>query len=98
MVCSANEFLQLDCLDIWYLKELEEWQIEEGAMPRLQSLSLVWVSNLRSLPEGLRYITALQEMKLYKMKRSLVERIQVIDGREGEDFSNVRHIPSIQID
>ncbi|XP_021295567.1 putative disease resistance protein At1g50180 isoform X2 [Herrania umbratica] len=97
IVCSANEFLQLDCLEIWGLKDLEEWQIEEGAMPRLRSLKLDVLSNLRSFPEGLRYITALQEMKLWGMERSLVKRILVIDGREGEDFSKVRHIPSIQI-
>ncbi|XP_017984875.1 PREDICTED: probable disease resistance protein At1g58602 [Theobroma cacao] len=98
LVCSANEFLQLDCLVIVALQELEKWQIEKGAMPCLRSLSLSVVPNLRSFPEGLRYITALQEMKLSSLKSSLVERIQVIDGREGEDFSNVRHIPSIQID
>ncbi|EOY18003.1 Disease resistance protein RPP8 [Theobroma cacao] len=97
MVCSANEFLQLDYLGIGPLKELEEWQIEKGAMPRLRSLELLKFSNLRSFPEGLKYITALQEMILLEMKRSLVERIQVIDGSEGEDFSNVRHIPSIQV-
>ncbi|XP_017984876.1 PREDICTED: probable disease resistance protein At1g58602 [Theobroma cacao] len=97
MVCSANDFLQLEFLDIWLLSELEEWQIGEGAMPRLQSLNLLALHNLRMFPEGLRYITALQEMKLKYFRRPLVERIQVIDGREGEDFSKVRHIPSIQI-
>ncbi|EOY18001.1 Disease resistance protein RPP8 [Theobroma cacao] len=97
MVCSANDFLQLDFLRIWNLPELEEWQIEDGAMRHLRILILGWVSNLKIFPEGLRYITALQEMKLERMKRSLVERIQVIEGREGEDFFKVCHIPSIRI-
>ncbi|XVF83762.1 hypothetical protein PTKIN_Ptkin16aG0518500 [Pterospermum kingtungense] len=97
MKCSANGFPQLDSLWIRYLHELEEWEIDEGAMPRLRSLYLFGVAELRKLPEGLRYLTALEEMKLDWIKRSLVERIQVVDGRQGEDFSLVSHIPSIQI-
>ncbi|XVE99636.1 hypothetical protein REPUB_Repub03eG0216900 [Reevesia pubescens] len=97
LICSANGFLQLDSLVINGLPELEEWQIEEGAMPRLRSLILADIIKLRKFPEGLSYITALQELKLRSMDRSLVERIEVKDGREGEDFSKVRHIPSIQI-
>ncbi|XWS07713.1 hypothetical protein CRYUN_Cryun41cG0013600 [Craigia yunnanensis] len=97
LICSANGFFQLDSLEIEYLSELEEWDIEEGAMPHLRSLDLVGASNLRMFPEGLRYITTLQEMIVCQMKRSLVKRIKVIDGREGNDFSKVSHIPSIQI-
>ncbi|XP_022747993.1 probable disease resistance protein At1g58602 [Durio zibethinus] len=97
LICSANGFPQLDSLEFRSLSELEEWEIEEGAMPRLRSLSLADLDNLGKIPKGLRYVTALQEMRLYSMKRSFVERIQVIDRREGEDFSKVSHIPSIQI-
>ncbi|XWS07708.1 hypothetical protein CRYUN_Cryun41cG0013100 [Craigia yunnanensis] len=97
LICSANGFLQLDSLVIDGLRGLEEREIEEGAMPHLRSLHLEYLLNLRMFPEGLRYVTTLQEMIVCQMKRSLVERIEVIDGREGEDFSEVSHIPSIQI-
>ncbi|XVE69247.1 hypothetical protein DITRI_Ditri09bG0137100 [Diplodiscus trichospermus] len=97
LVCSANGFLQLDSLEIWYLSELADWNIEAGAMPRLRSLDLCNIPRLRMFPKGLKYLTTLQEMKLEYMRRSLIERIEVIDGREGEDFSEVSHIPSIQI-
>ncbi|XVE99632.1 hypothetical protein REPUB_Repub03eG0216500 [Reevesia pubescens] len=97
MSCSANGFPQLDFLYISSLSELEEWQIEEGAMPCLRFLRLDYVSKLWMIPEGLRYISTLKEMKLYGMKRSLVERIQVINKEEGEDFYKVQHIQSIQI-
>ncbi|XVF83771.1 hypothetical protein PTKIN_Ptkin16aG0519400 [Pterospermum kingtungense] len=93
--CSANGFPQLHSFEMILLKKLEEWEIEEGAMPRLRSLRLSCVDKLRKFPEGLRYLTALQEMKLDWLKRSLVERIQVMDGRQGDDFSYVSHIPSI---
>ncbi|PPS12289.1 hypothetical protein GOBAR_AA08366 [Gossypium barbadense] len=94
MICSANGFPQLDFLQIVNLIKLEEWEIEEGAMPCLRRLELVNVS-LGMFPEGLRYITTLQEMSLVGLSSSLEERIKVIDEREGEDFYKVRHIPSI---
>ena len=75
LICSANGFLQLDSLEIGYLPNLEEWQIEEGPMPRLRSLYLTNVPQLRMFPEGLKHITVLQEMELHGMNRSLVERI-----------------------
>ncbi|XVE69244.1 hypothetical protein DITRI_Ditri09bG0136800 [Diplodiscus trichospermus] len=96
LICSANAFLRLDSLDFVLLLKLEEWEIEEGAMPRLQSLRLRDCRKLKMFPEGLRYLTALQEMKLEFMS-GLAERIKVIDGREGDDFSKVSHIPSIPI-
>ncbi|XVF83850.1 hypothetical protein PTKIN_Ptkin16aG0526400 [Pterospermum kingtungense] len=95
--CSANGFPQLHSLEMRWLTGLLEWEIEEGAMPILQSLHLCAVDKLKKLSEGLRHLTALQEMKLELMKKSLVERIQLIDGREGDDFCIVSHIPSIQI-
>ncbi|TYH51803.1 hypothetical protein ES332_D10G304100v1 [Gossypium tomentosum] len=96
MVCSANGFPKLDYLGM-ILRKLEEWEIEEGAMPCLRELELVNVESLRMFPEGLRYITTLQELNLIEISSSLEERIEVIDGREGEDFYKVRHIPSIHI-
>ncbi|KAK5795499.1 probable disease resistance RPP8-like protein 4 [Gossypium arboreum] len=97
MVCSANGFPKLDYLRMRSLYELEEWEIEEGAMSCLRELKLHRLKSLRMLPEGLRYITTLQKLNLIEMLSSLKERIKVIDGREGEDFYKVRHIPSILI-
>ncbi|KAG8480191.1 hypothetical protein CXB51_024944 [Gossypium anomalum] len=96
MVCSANGFPKLDYLRMIFLSKLEEWEIEEGAMPCLRELELS-VDSLRMLPEGLMYSTTLQELNLIGMPLSLKERIKVIDEREGEDFYKVRHIPSIHI-
>ncbi|PPD72844.1 hypothetical protein GOBAR_DD30246 [Gossypium barbadense] len=97
MVCSANGFPKLDYLLMSWLLKLEEWEIEEGAMPCLRDLKLQSLNSLRMLPEGLRYITTLQELNLMQMSSPLEERVKVIDGREGRDFYKVRHIPSIHI-
>ncbi|MFQ6647062.1 hypothetical protein Gotur_020139 [Gossypium turneri] len=97
MMCSANGFPQLDSLQMIGLEELKEWEIEKGAMPCLRRLELADVDSLGMLPEGLRFITTLQEMILTNMSSSLKQRIKVIDGREGEDFYKVCHIPSIHV-
>ncbi|WRX12401.1 NB-ARC - like 10, partial [Theobroma cacao] len=55
MSCSVNGFPQLDSLHI-YGSNLAEWQIEEGAMPRLRSLHLAAVPGLKMVPEGLRLL------------------------------------------
>ncbi|KAK8662496.1 hypothetical protein V6N13_092069 [Hibiscus sabdariffa] len=97
MICSANGFPQLHSLQMDGLAELEEWEIEEGAMPQLQSLCLWKISKLKMIPEGLRYITTLQQLKLEYMGTSLKQRIENKDEKEGEDFYKMRHIPHIQI-
>ncbi|PPD72845.1 hypothetical protein GOBAR_DD30247 [Gossypium barbadense] len=89
MMCSANGFPQLESLQMIGLEELKEREIEKGAMPCLRRLELADVDSLGMLPEGLRFITTLQEMILTNMSSSLKERIKVIDGREGEDFYKV---------
>ncbi|KAE8704598.1 hypothetical protein F3Y22_tig00110450pilonHSYRG00906 [Hibiscus syriacus] len=52
IICSADGFPQLHSLEMFYLQELEEWEIEEGAMPHLRSLCLKEISNLKMIPEG----------------------------------------------
>ncbi|KAA3481885.1 putative disease resistance RPP8-like protein 2 [Gossypium australe] len=96
MICSANSFHQLHSFYINKATNLEEWEIQEGAMPRLRILSLSFNFKLEMLP-GLRYITTLKKLMLRRMPSSLIKRIEVIGEKEGEDFYKVRHIPSIQI-
>ncbi|XP_040959676.1 probable disease resistance RPP8-like protein 2 [Gossypium hirsutum] len=97
LICSANGFRQLEAFGLNKATNLEEWEIQEGAMPRLRSLSLSLNFKLERLLEGLRYITTLQTLILSAMPSSLTKRIEVIGEKEGEDFYKVRHIPSIQI-
>ncbi|KAJ9160196.1 hypothetical protein P3X46_025618 [Hevea brasiliensis] len=95
MVCSAHGFPQLETLTLARLHELKEWEIEEGAMPCLKTLQLLYLSELKMIPEGLKSVTTIQELKITRMTKEFVKRVKVIDGVEGEDFEKVRHIPSI---
>ncbi|XP_058112033.1 disease resistance protein RPP8-like [Magnolia sinica] len=94
MVCSAGGFPLLDTLNIVGLYELEEWRVEEGAMRNLRCLKISFCKRLKMLPDGLRYIITLQELKLEYMSEELKGRVR---KNEGEDWFKIRHIPSLFI-
>ncbi|KAL9282196.1 putative virus X resistance protein-like, coiled-coil [Arabidopsis thaliana] len=92
MVCSKGGFPQLCALDISKESELEEWIVEEGSMPCLRILTIHDCKKLKELPDGLKYITSLKELKIRKMKREWKEKL--VPG--GEDYYKVQHIPDVQ--
>ncbi|XP_058112998.1 disease resistance protein RPP8-like [Magnolia sinica] len=94
MVCSAGGFPLLDTLTISGFNELEEWRVEEGAMRNLRCLGISFCNRLKMLPDGLRYIITLQELKLEYMSEELKGRVR---KNEGEDWFKIRHIPSLII-
>ncbi|KAF8394055.1 hypothetical protein HHK36_020257 [Tetracentron sinense] len=95
MVCSNRGFPQLELLMLSYLGELEEWRVEEGAMPSLRHLEIDCCRKLRMVPEGLRFVTTLRELEITGMPQNFKQRLQVLDGRGGQDLYKVQHIPSI---
>ncbi|KAH7688998.1 P-loop containing nucleoside triphosphate hydrolase protein [Dioscorea alata] len=102
MVCSAGGFLMLESLFIanWYDKKLmgvrmgeampnlEEWSIEEGAMPKLTFLRLTSCEKLKMLPD-FRHVMSLQKLELYCMSKELIRRTR------REDSHKIRHVPKI---
>ncbi|KAJ4724320.1 Disease resistance protein [Melia azedarach] len=55
LVCSEKGFPRLEILDLALLN-LEEWLVEEGAMPMLRGLSTFTTHKLEQIPESLRLI------------------------------------------
>ncbi|XWS52127.1 hypothetical protein CRYUN_Cryun11dG0040400 [Craigia yunnanensis] len=90
MVCSAQCFPKLDSLSLDNRHQLEEWKVDEGAMPALRHLRICNCSGLKKLPDGLRFITALQELKIEEMQKAFKDKL--VEG--GEDFYKVQHVPS----
>ncbi|KAE8694494.1 CC-NBS-LRR class disease resistance protein [Hibiscus syriacus] len=62
--------------------------IIEGRSPALKMASLY---RMEMVPDGLRFITSLQELKIKSMSSMFKDK--VVEG--GEDFYKVQHIPSI---
>ncbi|KAI8011303.1 putative disease resistance protein [Camellia lanceoleosa] len=94
LVFSAYGFPQLERLRLHSL-EIGEWMIEEGAMPTLSFLSIGSCKNLMMLPDGLRFITTLQELDITEMPEAFKDRLQMVNDKEGEDLHKC-HIPSVR--
>ncbi|MBA0673694.1 hypothetical protein Goklo_007485, partial [Gossypium klotzschianum] len=91
MFCSAPGFPKLESVILVELHKLEEWKVDEGAMPSLQRLVIRSCPRLKMLPEGLRFITTLKELKIELMSKAFKDRLE--EGEE--DFYKVKHVPSI---
>ncbi|OMO67944.1 Disease resistance protein [Corchorus capsularis] len=74
MVCSAQGFPKLDSLSLDGLFSLEEWKMDGGAMLALRHLE---ISNcgLKMLPEGLKLIATLQELKITFMPNTFQAKL-----------------------
>ncbi|KAL1198867.1 putative disease resistance RPP8-like protein 4 [Cardamine amara subsp. amara] len=92
MVCSKDGFPQLFALLISEESELEEWIVEEGSMPCLRTLTISNCKKLKEIPDGLKYITSIKELKIEGMKKEWKEKL--VSG--GENYYKVQHIPNVQ--
>ncbi|XP_045816111.1 probable disease resistance RPP8-like protein 2 isoform X1 [Trifolium pratense] len=71
MVCKPQSFPQLQVLKIWVLERLQEWNIEHGALPCLKQLEIRSCQNLQRLPDGLKHVNTLLELKLTNMPKEI---------------------------
>lgn len=96
MACSVGGFPKLETLELRGLTNLEEWLVEKGAMPSLKKLTIGGIPKLKMIPEGLKFVTTLQQLNVADMKSKFKYRLRPKeDGTEGKDFYEVRHISSI---
>ena len=92
MICLEKRFPQLKELVFRCLHSLENWKIEDEAMPKLRKLVLKQCWKLIMLPRGLGRITSLQKLDVRGMPDYFQSRLRVNDG---EDWDKVRHIPFV---
>lgn len=95
--CSSQGFPCLTILELQGLTDLEDWKIEEGAMPNLYCLKIDECINLRMIPEGIKFIASLRELVIVNMPDVFKCRVQKVQEEGGEDIYKVGHIPSITI-
>ncbi|KAF2322088.1 hypothetical protein GH714_006489 [Hevea brasiliensis] len=87
MLCSFGGFPKLEVLKFKKLEPLEEWNVEEGALPSLKSLEIDECTYLMVLPDGLRHVRTLRELKVRKLP-VLSSRIK---DNQGEDWNKIAH-------
>ncbi|KAL1213383.1 putative disease resistance RPP8-like protein 2 [Cardamine amara subsp. amara] len=88
MVCSKAGFPKLHTLEFSILDNLEEWVVEEESMPCLCRLEINDCRKLKNLPDGLRYITTLDELRVGWMENEFKDKL--IQG--GEDHYKIQHV------
>ncbi|KAL6342644.1 hypothetical protein AAG906_012509 [Vitis piasezkii] len=60
MLCSSGGFPQLRVLKVWNLEQLEEWNVEKGALQALRDLEIRVCRSLKILPAELLHRTLLK--------------------------------------
>ncbi|XP_073028947.1 probable disease resistance protein At1g58390 isoform X2 [Primulina eburnea] len=80
MVCGSKGFPQLKSLNLLALRNLEEWRVEEGAMPNLSDLSIFGCPKLKMNPQGIIFMTSITKLTIGGMSSNFMERLR----REGE--------------
>ncbi|XVF78612.1 hypothetical protein PTKIN_Ptkin14bG0148700 [Pterospermum kingtungense] len=85
MICSAGGFLKLDSLSLESLSNLEELQVDDGAMPVLRRLEIVNCRKMKMVPDGLIFITTLQELEIKRMPKAFKDKL--VEG--GEDAAGM---------
>ncbi|KAJ3708388.1 hypothetical protein LUZ61_012093 [Rhynchospora tenuis] len=88
LCCSAGGFGKLEELALEKLEGLEEWEIEEGAMPMLKNLRVDCCRKLR-VPLGLQYLTVLQKLNWWYNETS--------ETKKNEIRSICKHVPVVYI-
>ncbi|KAL3506230.1 hypothetical protein ACH5RR_031612 [Cinchona calisaya] len=97
LFCHEFGFPQLQKLSLFNLPNLCWWRVDKGAIANLSSLRIYGCRKLEMIPDGLKHVAGLKNLYIGRMPTTFIDRIKVVDGREGEDFDKIRHIPSIEI-
>ncbi|RVW19718.1 Disease resistance RPP8-like protein 3 [Vitis vinifera] len=79
MLCSLGGFPQLRVLKLWKLEQLEEWNVEKGALRALRDLEIRFCRSLKILPAELLHRTLLKieiisAQAIYKIQTQLNDR------------------------
>ena len=75
MTCHAGEFLELGILKLWMLEDLEEWNVNVGALPHLRELEIRGCNKLKQ-PEGLLLMNTLKDVVLINMPGEFVANVE----------------------
>ncbi|RDX63428.1 Disease resistance protein RPP8, partial [Mucuna pruriens] len=67
LVCNSGSFPQLYVLKVWNLEQLDEWIIEQEALPCLRQLEIRSCLQMKMLPDGLKHVNTLLELVLTNM-------------------------------
>lgn len=81
MTCLAGHFPNLRVFKMWKLEKLEQWKVEQGAMPQLVELEIRVCKNMKSSVE-LEKLATLKELILTDMPQDFIKDVSRRLGRK----------------
>uniref|UniRef100_A0A0D3HBF3 Uncharacterized protein n=1 Tax=Oryza barthii TaxID=65489 RepID=A0A0D3HBF3_9ORYZ len=96
---SAGSFPNLRTLIVGGAPELNQVDIENGAMQSLDYLLFIECPNLRDLPHGIEHLTVLEKLCLLEASEELIQRLRKMrDSDEcDEDLMKISHIRNVTV-
>lgn len=96
----AGSFPKLRDLYIWGASQLNQVEIEEGAIENLVELSLADCPELKILPDGIEHLAALEKLHLEDTSEELIEKLRQNRGSDecSEDVMKISHIRNVTVE
>ncbi|KAK1256548.1 putative disease resistance protein [Acorus gramineus] len=91
---KKGDFPQLQVLKLYGVSIIQEWTVDDGALPQLQRLHINCYPDLKMLPDGLRHISTLRQLSLFVRRGSPME--SRVKKETGEDWDKFKHVPMIE--
>ncbi|KAL3655197.1 hypothetical protein CASFOL_000983 [Castilleja foliolosa] len=76
IVCPGESFEALEVLKLWMLKELKEWEMEDGAMKKLKELNIRCCSKLENIPSRIFQRMTFKDLILTNMSEKFKENAE----------------------
>ncbi|KAG5228663.1 disease resistance protein [Salix suchowensis] len=86
-------FKKLKLLGIDKFDELRCVEVEVGALPRVEKLSIQRCKLLQKAPLGIEHLTKLKVLEFFDMPRELIQTL--LSDDQGGDYWRVAHIPEV---
>lgn len=90
---KVGGFKKLKLLGIDKFDELRCVEVEVGALPRVEKLSIQRCKLLEKAPLGIEHLTKLKVLEFFDMPRELIQTL--LSDEQGGDYWRVAHIPEV---
>ncbi|XP_061962914.1 disease resistance protein RPM1-like [Populus nigra] len=90
---KVGGFKKLKLLGIDKFDELRCVEVEVGALPRVEKLSIQRCKLLEKAPLGIEHLTKLKVLEFFDMPRELIKTL--LSHEQGGDYWRVAHIPEV---